>query len=111
LSKQNGENAGLVARIRQMVEDCGAAVHERQNLALLNRPDATTYIGDFPFPVLLITGAEDHISTEAVHDAIAAMIPDSKSVVLPGAGHLLPFERPEAVSATVQNWLQERSLV
>lgn len=111
LSKKNSENEGLVARIRQMVEDCGAAVHERQNSALLNRPDATTYIGDFPFPVLLITGAEDHLSTEAVHDAMAAMIPDAKSVVFADAGHLLPFEQPETVSATVLDWLQERSLV
>ncbi len=111
LSKENAGNVALVARIRQMVEDCGPAVHERQNLALLHRPDATTYIGAFPFPVLLITGAEDHISTEAKHDAIAALIPDARSVVLAGAGHLLPFEQPEAVSETVQNWLQEKSLV
>ncbi|MEJ2003157.1 MAG: alpha/beta hydrolase [Maritimibacter sp.] len=79
LSKDNAQNDALVARIRQMVEDCGAEVHERQNLALLNRPDATTYIGDFPFPVLLITGDQDHLSTKDVHDAVAAKIPDAKS--------------------------------
>ncbi|MEJ2020408.1 MAG: alpha/beta hydrolase, partial [Maritimibacter sp.] len=98
LSKDNAQNDALVARIRQMVEDCGAEVHERQNLALLTRPDATTYIGDFPFPVLLITGDQDHLSTKDVHDAVAAKIPDAKSLVLAGAGHLLPFEQPQAVS-------------
>ncbi|MCB1359434.1 MAG: alpha/beta fold hydrolase [Maritimibacter sp.] len=111
LSKAGAQDDALVARIRQMVIDCGPAVHERQNLALLHRPDATAYIGDFPFPVLLITGAEDHLSTESVHAEIAAQIPDATSVVIDGAGHLLPFERPEAVARTVRDWLQERTLI
>lgn len=111
LSKAGAQDEALVAGIRQMVIDCGPEVHERQNLALLHRPDATTYIGEYPFPVLLITGAEDHLSTEAVHGAIAAQIPDAQSVVLDGAGHLLPFEQPEAVARTVRDWLQERSVI
>ncbi len=111
LSADSAGDDGLVARIRQMVIDCGPAVHERQNLALLGRPDATSYIGDFPFPVLLVTGAEDHLSTEAVHGAIAAQIPDARSVVIEGAGHLLPFERPEVVARTIRGWLQDRSLI
>jgi len=111
LSKENAQNDALVAQIRQMVVDCGAAVHERQNLALLHRPDATTYIGDFPFPVLLITGDQDHLSTKDVHDAVAAKIPDATSLVVAGAGHLLPFEQPQAVSETVRNWLQEKSVI
>lgn len=111
LSKANARDDALVARVRQMVIDCGPDLHERQNLALLNRPDATTYIGDFPFPVLLITGAEDHLSTKEVHAAIAAQIPDAESVVLEGAGHLLPFEQPESVALTVCGWLHGRSLI
>ncbi len=111
LSRDSARNADLVAQIRQMVIDCGPETHERQNLALLHRPDATAYIGAFPFPVLLITGAEDHLSTEAVHGAIAAQIPDAQSVVIAGGGHLLPFEKPEEVAHTIGNWLQDRSLL
>lgn len=111
LSKAGGQNDALVAHIRQMVIDCGPEVHERQNLALLHRPDATRYIGDFPFPVLLITGDEDHLSTKDVHDGVAAQIPDARSVVIEGAGHLLPFEQPESVAQTVQRWLQDRSVI
>ena len=89
LSKKNSENGALVARIRQMVEDCGAAVHERQNLVLLNRPNATTYVGEFPFPVLLMTGADDHLSTKAVHDAtvrrrVAEMIAERTAAGMDG---------------------------
>ena len=110
LSKANAQNPELVARVRQMVEDCPAEVHERQNLALLHRPDATTYIGDFAFPVLLVTGDQDHLATEAVHGAIAAQMPRAVSVVLSGSGHLLPFEQPQAVLETVAQWLDENGI-
>lgn len=111
LSSDNAKNEELIANVRAMVEDCSAEVHERQNLALLHRPDATQYIGKFAFPVLLITGAEDHLSTEAVHSAIAAQIPDSKSLVLANSGHLLPFEQPEVVAQTIQKWLKEKAVI
>lgn len=111
VSKAGARDEALLAKIRQMVIDCGPEVHERQNLALLHRPDATRYMSDFPFPVLLITGNEDHLSTEAVHAALAAQIPDAVSMVLDGAGHLLPFEQPEAVSRTVLGWLRDRALI
>ncbi|MBL3685055.1 hypothetical protein F2981_28345 (plasmid) [Sinorhizobium meliloti] len=37
------------------VEDCPPAVHERQHRALMARPDATAYLPDLCFPVLLLT--------------------------------------------------------
>ena len=111
LSSDNAKNEELIASVRAMVEDCPAEVHERQNLALLHRPDATQYISNFPFPVLLITGAEDHLSTEAVHSAIAALIPDAKSLVLANSGHLLPFEQPVVASQTIQEWLKEKAVI
>ncbi|WP_100188239.1 alpha/beta fold hydrolase [Marinomonas sp. BSi20584] len=111
LSSDNAKNEELIASVRAMVEDCSAEVHERQNLALLHRPDATQYIGKFSFPVLLITGAEDHLSTEAVHSAIAAQIPGAKSLVLANSGHLLPFEQPVVVSQTIQEWLKEKAVI
>lgn len=111
LSKAAAQDAALVKAVEQMVCDCSQAAHERQNLALLHRPDAEAYIGDFPFPVLLISGSEDHISTEAVNLALEARIPDAKTVILPGAGHLLTFEQPQEVLAAVTGWLEERGVI
>ncbi|MGO4852362.1 alpha/beta fold hydrolase [Phaeovulum sp. W22_SRMD_FR3] len=110
LSTANAQNAELVARVRQMVEDCPAEVHARQNIALLHRPDATSYIGNFDFPVLLVTGDQDHLATEEVHGAIAAQMKDAESRVIPGSGHLLPFEQPQAVLETVTDWLDRKAI-
>lgn len=111
LAPANVADEALLARVRAMVEACPAEVHERQNRALLARPDAFAYIGAFGFPVLLITGDQDHLSTPAAHAAIAAAIPDAESRVIEGAGHLLPFEQPERVVAVVGDWLTARGIL
>lgn len=111
ISPANAGKADLIARIRTMVEECSPETHERQNRALLSRPDASSYIGEFPFPVLLVTGADDKISTEASHAEIAAAIPDAESVVVDGAGHLLPFEQPERVVTIALEWLDRKGIL
>lgn len=111
VSPENAKDPELVARIRAMVLDCPKEVHERQNRALVTRPDASAYLPQFGFPVLLITGAEDKLSTEAAHAEIAALIPDAQSLVIDGSGHLLPFERPAEVLETVKSWMEEKGLI
>jgi len=110
VSKSGAQDEALLARIRCMVEDCPPEVHERQNLALLHRPDAFAYLGQLAFPVLLLTGDQDHLSTEAVHSAIAAALPDAEAQVLPGAGHLLTFEKPLQVAQAIDGWMARRGL-
>ncbi|WP_164736401.1 alpha/beta fold hydrolase [Rhizobium vallis] len=108
ISAESARDARLVGDIRQMVEDCPLEIHERQNRALIVRPDATVYLPSFEFPVLLMTGAEDHLSTPVVQEAIAELMRDCETVVIEGAGHLLPFEQPRAVSAVVKEFLCRR---
>jgi pimeloyl-ACP methyl ester carboxylesterase len=110
VSKANMADGPLVERTQKMVEDCPADVHERQSRALLNRPDATRYLGSLDFPVLLLTGAEDHLSTAASHAAIAALLKDAEARVIEGSGHLLPFEQPTRVAETVVEWLDRRRI-
>jgi pimeloyl-ACP methyl ester carboxylesterase len=110
LSKAGAQNAALMAAVCRMVEDCRPDVHARQNLALLHRPDAQTYLKDLPFPVLLITGSQDHLSTEAVHAEIAQALPDAEQLVLPDGGHLLTFEQPLEIARAVDEWLDRRGL-
>jgi pimeloyl-ACP methyl ester carboxylesterase len=92
-----------------MVEDCPPDVHERQNRALVVRPDATAYLSAFDFPVLLMTGAEDHLSTPIVQETIAELLRDCETVVIEDAGHLLPFEQPRVVSAVVKDFLLRKN--
>ncbi|BBF99683.1 MULTISPECIES: alpha/beta fold hydrolase [Pseudonocardia] len=54
-------------------------------------------------PVTAITGADDPGSTPAMSEALAARVPDGHAVIVPGARHLLPLERPDAVVAAVRH--------
>ena len=45
-------------------------------------------------PALAITGAEDPGSTPEMTRRLADALPDCRAVVVPGARHMLPVERP-----------------
>jgi (E)-2-((N-methylformamido)methylene)succinate hydrolase len=49
-------------------------------------------------PTLAVTGGDDPGSTAEMSRQLAAMIPGARAVVLDGARHLLPLERPPAVA-------------
>jgi pimeloyl-ACP methyl ester carboxylesterase len=48
-------------------------------------------------PSLAITGQQDPGSTPEMTHRLAAAIPDCEAVVIPGARHMLPVERPDAL--------------
>ncbi|MFC7534987.1 alpha/beta fold hydrolase [Actinoplanes sp. GCM10030250] len=52
--------------------------------------------GDMPAAVLV--GDRDRLTPTACADSIAEALPCAELEVLPGAGHMLPLERPERVS-------------
>ena len=52
-----------------------------------------------------MTGAEDSWSGPAQHEKIAAAIPNAELVIVPGSGHMIMAEAPEAVNAAIADWL------
>ena len=100
----------LVASIRRMVKDCDPKVQERQNRALIARPDATRSLHRLGFPVLLVTGSEDHLSSRASNEEIAKRLKDAEVRVIGDAGHLLPFEQPQELSETILRWLARKDI-
>jgi pimeloyl-ACP methyl ester carboxylesterase len=57
-------------------------------------------------PVLAIAGAEDASVTPAEMEAFKAALGGCEFHVLPDAGHLAAFERPESVAAIFAPWLR-----
>lgn len=51
--------------------------------------------------VLVLGGSKDEITPPSHSDEIVELVPHSVHVVVPGAGHLLPMERPEVVATEV----------
>lgn len=58
-------------------------------------------------PALVMTGDEDHGNSPAMSRAIAAEIPGSQLVILPGLRHMALAESPEMFNAKLQDFLRQ----
>ncbi|QZH75813.1 MAG: alpha/beta fold hydrolase [Erythrobacter sp.] len=102
----NRETA-IYADMRDMCLSKGQAMFDAQIRALLARPPFEHLLAGLTGPVLVMTGELDRWSPPAQHEAIAAAIPGSQLVIVPGAGHMITLEAPDAVNAAIADWLAE----
>ena len=63
-------------------------------------------LGTIAVPVLVVTGGLDRTYT-GLGRSLAAAIPHATVVEVPGAGHAVPWERPDAFVAAVDGWLTQ----
>lgn len=78
------------------------------SLGLGARADMTTHLASIDVPTLVVSGEEDLLTPPDVMRAMADAIPGSEFVLIPNAGHLAPFEQPDAVNAAIRRFLQAR---
>ena len=88
----NGQRAAM-ARIT------GAAL--RRSIDCLITHDSRALLASIRTPTLCLVGALDDETPIAYSEAIAGSIRDAELVVIPGAGHLLNVEAPEAVNIAI----------
>lgn len=97
----------LVDRLTAMVCRSDPDIFARQQNALLTRPDATPVLQGLRCPTLFACGRQDSWSPLERHRDMAALVPGSRLSVIEDAGHMIPSERPEAVTDTLRDWLVE----
>lgn len=97
-------DAAWLAPLRSMCIEAGLARFEAQIAALLARP-AVDHLRQIACPVLVATGSEDCWSPPGQHAGIAAAIPGARLEIVPGAGHMLPAEAPDALNRAIADWL------
>ncbi|WP_084579187.1 alpha/beta fold hydrolase [Sphingomonas azotifigens] len=102
--------AALMPSLRAMVEGQALEDYLGQIAALLGRADAGPVLAGYGGPVLLLSADEDRWSPPAQHAAMHALAPHATIRILPGAGHMLPVEAPDAVTAVLRAWLAESGL-
>lgn len=84
--------------LRQMVFTyTGADYLDETDYPPLARPPIDR-LADMTVPVLVMVGELDLPDFRLIADILVDNIPGAESVVVPNAGHVLPLERPEAVS-------------
>ena len=75
----------------------------RQSIAALPAHDVRDRMGAIAAPTLVVVGELDEETPPSYAEALAAGIPGARLVVIPGAGHLTPFEAPDALSALLRD--------
>jgi pimeloyl-ACP methyl ester carboxylesterase len=101
------DRASILDLCMDMALSLGPNVFARQSRALRDRPDQTAPLAAFRGPALVLMGAEDRLCPRDRHDLMHALMPQSRLVVIEGAGHLPPLERPKETTAALRRWLEE----
>jgi non-heme chloroperoxidase len=64
----------------------------------MRRMDLRPGLARCPVPAVVVVGARDRLTPTSLAADIVARVPDGELIVLPEAGHTLPFEEPELLS-------------
>jgi pimeloyl-ACP methyl ester carboxylesterase len=99
-------DGALVDPVIEMFARKSVARFERQQHALLERPDATDVLRGLKMPTLLLCGRQDAWAGVAQHEAMQALAPRAKLCVIEDAGHMVLMEQPESTVAALNEFLQ-----
>lgn len=88
-----------------MARALGSEVFRRQSLALRDRVDRTATLAAYGGPALVLMGEDDRPCPRDRHDLMHALMPQSRLVIVPKAGHIPPLERPDETFIALQDWL------
>jgi 3-oxoadipate enol-lactonase len=97
----------IVARVRRTVAATPVAGIVGALAAMRDRHDSTGLLPTLAgLPTLVIVGEEDAITPPDAARRMAAAIPGARLVVISGAGHLTPVERPSDTTAAILDFLR-----
>ncbi|WP_165063864.1 alpha/beta fold hydrolase [Paludisphaera rhizosphaerae] len=98
---------GLVSAMQEVMERTSASGVIGALLGMARRPDRRDRLGEIIAPTLVVVGQEDVVSPPEEARAIAEALPNSQLAIIPHAGHLAPYEDPEAFNAVVLAFLKD----
>ena len=78
--------------------------------ALAARPDMTGCMHHAAMPALLVVGADDQITPPECLIRAERVLPESRLLIVPHAGHMTPLEAPTVFNAAVLEFLRETAL-
>lgn len=87
---------------QRVLEKCRPGVLYRDLAACNAYQNALAAAAGITVPTVVILGERDMMTPAKAGKALAAALPNSRTVVLPGAGHLMMTERPDELLAALQ---------
>ncbi|MFI2781297.1 alpha/beta fold hydrolase [Streptomyces sp. ALB3] len=100
-----GPPGGSAERYRRMAHAVGPGTARAQLAAQASRREATGALRTARCPAVVLSGERDALCPPEFHRAIARAVPGAELREVAGAGHLLPWQRPSAVSAALADLL------
>ena len=104
---ENRSDERLLALVLDMALALGPEVFVRQSEALRTRPDQQDVLPLLEVPSFLACGVEDQLCPPQLHQELAEGARAGELHIVPGAGHMLPLERPEELARLLKRWLTE----
>jgi 3-oxoadipate enol-lactonase len=71
------------------------------------RPDRTALLRFATVPVLIVSGSQDVLIPPADSEAMQALIPDSRLVIIPDAGHLSNLDKADAFNHVIREFYKQ----
>lgn len=101
----------LVAEVRRWMDAASPEGVAGGLLAMRSRPDFLELLPELTVPALVVGAAED-LAIPAEHaEALAAGLPDAELHIIPGAGHMVNLEQPEAFNSILLGFLKDKGLI
>ncbi|MFJ8825190.1 alpha/beta fold hydrolase [Streptomyces sp. NPDC102467] len=88
-------------RYRRMAHAVGPDAARAQLAAQATRTDAEAALRGARCPTVVLSGTRDSLCPPAFHRTIAHAVPGARLRELSDAGHLLPWQRPDAVTSAL----------
>ena len=95
----------VIAELKRIARRQSAAGMIGGLKALRDRPDATPGLAKIAVPTLILVGEHDGLTPPRMAEGMARLIPNSRVVVISGAGHLSNLENPAAFNAAIAEFL------
>jgi pimeloyl-ACP methyl ester carboxylesterase len=89
-----------------MARRVGLPAYARQLRALVGRADSRPTLGTIACPTLVLVGRQDVVTPPALHEEMAASIPNAALAIVERCGHLSALEQPQAVTVSLRYWMQ-----
>jgi pimeloyl-ACP methyl ester carboxylesterase len=99
-------NPKLRARLERMTRENVGAWLGNWRLQRVPRPPTAARLADIVAPTLILVGDRDLPSIVATVDTLAKAVRGARKAVIPGAGHMLPMEKPAEFDRAVMEFLR-----
>lgn len=100
------QDTALTGLVMAMAERVGREAFQRQQTAILSRPDSRPMLRSIACPTLVVGGRQDLLTPLDIIREIAEGIPQSSFAVVENCGHLPPLEQPERMTTLMRSWLE-----